>query len=74
MSITKNMPLKRYSSMKKKFGKIRTIFDIENWSTKKLLRWKSAIYHSIKLRFDVEVAGKFLNGIYCAVTCRQIYY
>ena len=29
----------------------------------KLLRWKSAIYHSIKLPFDVEVAEKFLNGI-----------
>ena len=26
---------------------------------------KSAIYHSIKLPFDVEVAEKFLNGIYC---------
>ena len=29
----------------------------------KLLRWKSAIHHSIKLPFDVEVAEKFLNGI-----------
>ena len=72
------MPLKWYSSMKKKFGKIRTIFDIENWlwkseigtfqpldlaRTKKLLRWKSAIYHSIKLPFDVVVAEKFLNGV-----------
>ena len=34
------------------------------WSTKKLSMWKSAIYHSIKLPFDVEVAEKFLNGIY----------
>ena len=33
------------------------------WSTKKCLRWKGAIYHSIKLPFDVEVAEKFLNGI-----------
>jgi hypothetical protein len=24
--------------------------------------WKSTIYHSIKLAFDVEVAAKFLNG------------
>ena len=27
--------------------------------------WKSAIYHSIKLPFDAEVAKKFLNVIYC---------
>ena len=26
--------------------------------------WKSAIYHSIKLPFDAEVAKKFLNVIY----------
>ena len=39
---------------------------------KKLLRWKSAIYHSIKLPFDVQVAEKFLNGIYC--TCLQAKY
>ena len=26
--------------------------------------WKSAIYHSIKLRFNAEVAEKFLNGMY----------
>ena len=37
MSITKNMPLNWYSSMKKKIRKIRTIFDIENWL------WKSEI-------------------------------
>ena len=34
------------------------------WSTNVLLLWKSAIYHSIKLPFDVEVAEKFLSGIY----------
>ena len=28
--------------------------------------WKSAIYHSIKLPFDAEVAEKILNVIYCA--------
>ena len=27
--------------------------------------WKSAIFHSIKLPFDAEVAEKILNGIYC---------
>ena len=26
--------------------------------------WKSAIFHSIKLPFDAEVAEKILNGIY----------
>ena len=31
MSITKNVLLNWYSSMKKKLRKIRTIFDIENW-------------------------------------------
>ena len=76
MSITKNMPLKWYSSMKKNFGKIRIIFDIENWLWKSgigtfqpldlertLIYQKTAIYHSIKLPFDVDVAEKFLNGI-----------
>ena len=77
MSIIKNVLLKWYSSMKKKFGKIRIIFDIENrlWKSEIdlehrmiyqiLLKRKSAIYDSIKLPFDVEVAEKFLNGIYC---------
>ena len=44
--------------------KIRHRHFLITWSTKKLLRWKSTIYHSIKLPFDVEVAEKFLNGIY----------
>ena len=48
------MPLKWYSSMKKN-GMIQIIFDI--------LRWRSAIYHSIKLSSNVEVAEQFLNGI-----------
>ena len=55
------MPLKWYSSMKKKIGKIRIIFDIENWL------WKSEIgtFWSLDLptQFDVEVDEKFLNGI-----------
>ena len=29
----------------------------------KIFFWKSAIYHSIKLPFDAEVAEKFLNVI-----------
>ena len=82
MSITKIMLLKWYPSMKKFFGKIRIIFDLENWLWKSeigtfqsvdleltlayqktFIRWKSAIYHSIKMPFDVQVAEKFLNGI-----------
>ena len=34
------------------------------WSTKDLLQWESAIYHSIKLGFEGQVAKKILNGIY----------
>ena len=81
MSIAKNMPLKWYSSMKKKLERFRYFLtlkiELESQksvlldgliyiiclSTKKLLRWKSAVYHSVKLPFDVEVAEKFLNGI-----------
>ena len=37
------------------------------WSAKDLLQWESAIYHSIKLGFEGQVAKKFLNGIYCSV-------
>ena len=54
------------------------IFDIENWLWKSefrdlhgqisnLLQRESAIYHSIKLGFEGQVAKKFLNGIYCLV-------
>ena len=52
------------------------IFDTENWlwkpefrdlhgqiSAKDLLQWESAIYNSIKLGFEGQVAKKFLNGI-----------
>ena len=81
MSTTKNMPLNWYSSMKKKFRKLRIIFDIENWLWKseigifwsldlectliypKCFLWKSAIFHSITLPFDAEVAEKFWNVI-----------
>ena len=65
-----------YSSMKKKFGMIRMIFDLENWlwksefqdlhgrwSAKDLLQWESAIYHSIKLGFEEQVSKKFFSGI-----------
>ena len=37
----------------------RTYIDLP----KKVVRWKGAIYYSLKLPFDVEVAEKFLNGI-----------
>ena len=37
MSITKNLPLKWYSSMKKQIRKFGIIFDVENWL------WKSEI-------------------------------
>ena len=118
MSITKDMLLNWYSSMKKKIEKdsdnfwrgklplkvrnrhfwiawfraevdlkknlrkIRIIFDIENrlWKSEivtfrfvdlerrliwqKNILWKSAIFHSIKLPFDAEVAEKILKDIY----------
>ena len=40
-------------------------FLIGCWSAKYLLQWESAIFHSIKLGFEEQVAKKFLNGIYC---------
>ena len=70
MLMTKNMPLKWYSLMKKN-GKIQKIFDIENWLWKseigsiwspdigRTLIYKSAIYYSIQLPFDVEIAEKW---------------
>ena len=48
---------------KSEIGIFRSL-DLERmliWQKKKL--WKSAIYHSIKLSFDVEVAEKTLNII-----------
>ena len=45
--------------------------NLEHKSTKNIFLWKSAIFHSIKLPFDVEVAEKFLNGIYCTNTTDQ---
>ena len=42
------------------------------WSTKNYFLRKSAIYHKIKLPFDVEAAEKFLNGIYW--TCMYVIY
>ena len=61
----------------KKNREIQIIFDFESqksgffnrhlpnvrWSAKKKL-WKSAIFYSIKLTFDAEVAEKILNCIY----------
>ena len=36
---------------------------------------KSAVYHKIKLPFDVEVGKIFLNGIYCSpdTVVRNVY-
>ena len=55
--------------MKQKYGKIRIFFDFESqkWEPK-----KSAIHLSIKLPFDVEVAEKFLNGIYYIPSAKNI--
>ena len=38
-------------------------FLIGGWFAKDILQWESAIYHSIKLGFEGQVAKKFLNGI-----------
>ena len=85
----KDAPKLIFFNEKKKFRKIRIIFDIENWLWKSEIRifqsppakrtlichffflWKSAIFHSIKLPFDAEVAEKFLNGIYSTGTYKQ---
>ena len=45
------------------FGIFTARFLIGRWSAKDLLQWESAIYHSIKLGFEGQVAKKFLNGI-----------
>ena len=57
MSITKNMPLNWYSSMKKKLRKIRIIFDVENWL------WKSeiVIFPSLDLERRLIWQKKFLS-------------
>ena len=87
MSITKNVPLNWYSSMKKKIEKDSDNFwhsnltlKVRNWQFS--ITWfrvgvdlpdfffygkrKSAIFHSIKLPFDVQAAEKNL-------TCYLIY-
>ena len=78
MSITKNMPLSWYSSMKKNIRKIRTNFDMESWLWKseigifrslnfvdlpRIFLMKCAIFHPMKLQFDAEAAEKFLKVI-----------
>ena len=45
-------------------------FLITRWSAKDLLQWESAIYHSIKLGFEGQVAKKFLNGIYLTLSLK----
>ena len=55
MSITENIPLNWYSSMKKEK-------DSDNfWHSDKKKLWKSDIFHSIKIPFDAKVDEKFLN-------------
>ena len=39
------------------------LYENVRWSNKNIFLWKSAIYNSIKLPFDVEVAEIFLNSI-----------
>ena len=56
MSITKNVPLNWYSSMKKKLRKIRIIFDLENWL------WKSEIGNFRSL--DLERVLIYQNFFY----------
>ena len=79
-TLTLNIPLNWYFSMKRKLRKIWVIFDIENWLWKseigisldlermliwqKKNPWKSAIFLSNKLPFDAKVDEKFLNVIY----------
>ena len=52
MSITKNVLLNWYSSMKKKLRKIRMIFDIENWLWKSNFGtfWQLAINPKLKIQ------------------------
>ena len=61
--------------MKKNFGMIWMIFVIEIGNfrlldlehtliNQKTFKMKKCYYHLIKLPFEVEVAEKFLNGIY----------
>ena len=71
MSIIKNMPLKWYFSMKKFFGKIRIIFDIENWL------WKSEIVtfrsHDLELTLIYQKLFKmkkcYLSLNYTTISC-----
>ena len=58
MSITTKMPLNWYSSMKKKFRKIRIIFDIENWLWKSEIR----IFQSPPAKRTLICQKKFLYG------------
>ena len=48
---------------KSEFHDLMARFLIGRWSAKDLLQLESAIYHSIKLGFEGQVAKKILNGI-----------
>ena len=43
------------------FAILTARFQIGRWSAKDLLQWESAIYHSIKLGFEGQVAKKNLK-------------
>ena len=42
--------------------------DLDRMLIWQIFLWKSAIYHSIKIQFDAEVAEKILNVILCTCT------
>ena len=59
MCLTKVGVLTWYSSMKKKFGKIRTIFDIEKWL------WKSEFCNFVSLSTLSEKVQKNFQCNFC---------
>ena len=58
MLIIKNMPLNWYSTMKKKIGKIWTIFDIENWLWKLEIGTFRSLYLECMLIFQKTIKMK----------------
>ena len=46
------------------FWRKKLTLKVRGWSDKKFVLWKSAIFHSIKLPFDVQAAEKILHVIY----------
>ena len=66
MSITKNVPLNWYSSMKKKLRTIRMIFDIENWLWKSNCGtfWQLAINPKLKFWFLGKNLSDFVSPVW----------